>query len=79
MAAGQLRHILLWVLIGGILQLRNMLGKTVRPSICIVDFISTGTETRNRSSFFAFILSCKYLGARKKKGRDSYLYSGSFV
>lgn len=37
----------------------------MRPSICISIFISTGTDTRNGFSFFTFILSCKYLGARK--------------
>lgn len=46
----------------------------MKPSICISDFISTGTETGNRSSFFTFILTCKYLGARKKVNGQIHNY-----
>lgn len=68
MPVGQLKHILCWGLIGGVFKLlRNLLRKTVKPSIYISDFISMGSEVWNRSSFFTFILTCKCLGARKNK------------
>lgn len=71
---GQLKHILCWRLIGVLQSLRNMLGKTVRPSICISIFISTGTDTRNGFSFFTFILSCKYLLCARKNTIDRFLF-----
>lgn len=81
MPARQVKHVLCWGLIGRAFQLlRNLLGKTVKPSMCIPDFIRKGTEIGNRFfTFFIFILICKYLGARNKKRTDPYLYSGTFL
>lgn len=54
-------------------MLRNLLGKTLKPSVCISHFISTGTEIGNRSLILIFVLTCKYLGASKKI-KDGFLF-----